>query len=241
MKKLLKKSLKHLAKDNIFSLPRKILKKPISIMIEYGLGSIVEFEGERRSKDLEKINKVNEETQMLMTNDEAYKIIMATRNSKKVPGDIAEVGVYKGGTAKLICEEKGEKSLHLFDTFEGLPEIKDIDKSKHRKGQYPSNYYEVKKYLKNYPKVNFYQGIFPSTADQVKDKKFSFVHLDVDIYESTLEALKFFFPRMSKGGVIISHDYVMAPGVRKAFDEFFEKKAEPVLDISQSQCLVVKT
>ena len=45
----------------------------------------------------------------------------------RVPGDYAEVGVYKGATAKLMCEAKGEKHIHLFDTFEGLPNADTID------------------------------------------------------------------------------------------------------------------
>lgn len=46
---------------------------------------------------------------------------------------------------------------------------------------------------------------------------------------------------MTKGGVIISHDYPSAAGVKKAFDEFFKDKPEPIIQISGSQCLVVKT
>jgi hypothetical protein len=74
----------------------------------------------------------------------------------------------------------------------------------------------------------------------VKDKVFSLVNLDVDCYESTKKSLEFFYPRMSRGGIIISHDYITAPGVKKAFDDFFEGKTEPVLETAGSQCLVVK-
>jgi hypothetical protein len=45
---------------------------------------------------------------------------------------------------------------------------------------------------------------------------------------------------MTPGGIILSHDYVTAPGVKKAFDDFFEDKKEPVLETAGSQCLVVK-
>ncbi len=45
---------------------------------------------------------------------------------------------------------------------------------------------------------------------------------------------------MSRGGIIISHDYITAPGVKKAFDDFFDGKIEPVLETAGSQCLVVK-
>ena len=59
--------------------------------------------------------------------------------------------------------------------------------------------------------------------------------------ESTIEALKFFYPRMSPGGVILCHDYLSAAGVDKAYAEFFADKVEPVIELSGYQCLVVKT
>ena len=69
---------------------------------------------------------------------------------------------------------------------------------------------------------------------------FSFVHMDVDLYESTKSCLDFFYPRMSRGGVIISHDYLGSIGVKTAFDEYFKDKPEPVLEVTDSQCLIVK-
>jgi O-methyltransferase len=98
----------------------------------------------------------------------------------------------------------------------------------------------VKNYLKDYQDVYFYKGLFPSTATAVEDKRFSFVHLDVDTYESTRSCLRFFYPRMNRGGIILSHDYISAAGVRKAFDEFFNHKVEPIIEMSGTQCLVVK-
>ena len=132
------------------------------------------------------------------------------------------------------------EKLHLFDTFEGLPEIAKEDENRYTKGEFSASVEEVKRKLSDYQNVFIYKGLFPSTAGPVKNKKFSFVNLDVDIYESTLNCLKFFYPRMSKGGVIISHDYLQAKGVRKAFDDFFKNKPEPVIELSGSQCLVIK-
>ena len=66
--------------------------------------------------------------------------------------------------------------------------------------------------------------------------------MDGDIYESTLEGLRFFYPRMNKGGIILSHDYCSLgfPGVKRAFDEFMSDKPEPVIELWDSQALVVK-
>jgi len=46
---------------------------------------------------------------------------------------------------------------------------------------------------------------------------------------------------MNKGGVIISHDYFGSPVVKKAFDDFFKDKPEPIIEMSGTQCLIVKT
>ena len=73
------------------------------------------------------LKKIRAETELLLEDIEAYYIYMAVKRTQKVPGDIAEVGVYKGGSAKMICSAKGDKHLHLFDTFEGLPKVEDID------------------------------------------------------------------------------------------------------------------
>ena len=192
-----------------------------------------------RTKVLGLIRKIRAESDMLQADYEAFQIYMAVKRTRKVPGDVAEVGVYRGGTAKLICEVRGDVSLHLFDTFEGIPEVGKLD-STVKKGQYAAGLEGVKQYLKDCPNTYFYQGWFPATAGPVKNKKFSFVHLDVDTYKSTLDSLKFFYPRMSKGGVIISHDYVWFEGVRKAVDEFFADKPDPVFELAGSQCFIVR-
>ena len=51
-----------------------------------------------------------------------FLIYSLAKAQSKRPGDFAEVGVYQGGSARVICEAKGSKRLRLFDTFSGLPE-----------------------------------------------------------------------------------------------------------------------
>jgi hypothetical protein len=88
--------------------------------------------------------------------------------------------------------------------------------------------------------VEFHKGLFPLTAEAVADKLFRFVHLDMDLYEGTLAALQFFYPRLSTGGVLISHDYSLAKGVKAAFTEFFVNKPEPVIELTGDQCMIVR-
>lgn len=222
MKKLVKKLIRWSVNTKILSLPRGIFGRIVLYAIQSKGGRIVSYSEPKGSKAIDLIDKIREERLLLQGSDEAYQIFMAVERTEKIKGDLAEVGVYKGGSAKLICEAKGDRPLHLFDIFEEIPKE------------------DVGNYLKEYKNVYFYQGLFPTTAEPIKNNKFSFVHFDVDTYESTLSCLEFFHPRMNRGGIIISHDYICYAGVRKAFDGFFEDKTEPVIEMSGSQCLVVK-
>ncbi|HVN73685.1 MAG TPA: TylF/MycF/NovP-related O-methyltransferase [Methanoregula sp.] len=204
-------------------------------------GRLSHYGCDDRKEFAKSLKKIRSETELLLEDIEAWHIYMAVKRTEKVPGDIAEVGVYRGGSAKIICSAKGARPLHLFDTFEGLPKVDEIDMVwPFYEGKFAASFESVKEYLGNEQNVHFYKGIFPSTSGPVQDRKFSLVNFDVDCYESTKQCLEFFYNRMNPGGILLSHDYITAPGVKKAFDDFFEGKPEPVLETAGSQCLVVK-
>ena len=173
--------------------------------------------------------------------EDCVRIIEAIENVALIPGDLVEIGVAEGGSAAVICEAKKEKTVHLFDTFAGLPELGEEDKgSAFSKGQYFAEYLRVKKFFKQYSNVYVYKGLFPKSGKSIENNKFSFVHLDVDIYKSTYESLEFLWPRMTTGGILISHDYQTEPGVKKAFDDYF-KGSVAVETPGLSQCLMIKS
>jgi len=194
-----------------------------------------------RSSNISVIVRSMADTGMLLNGCEAYQIIELVKATGKIPGVLAEVGVFRGGSARLICEAKGNRDLHLFDTWEGLPDPTEADSgSVFRSREFPASMEATSKYLNGYTGVHFYRGLFPATADPIRDLKFSFVHLDVDLHVATASALEFFYPRMSKGGVIMSHDYY-SPGVRTAVDEFYRDKPEIVLQQpAGAHCVIVK-
>lgn len=203
-------------------------------------GHAIFYHALHRQSAFKLVRKVKKERQTLVMVNEGYQLYSAVKDVEKIRGDIAEVGVYKGGTAKIISKAKGKKHLHLFDTFEGLPDPTKKDSIIFRRGMMLVSFEDVKKYLHNETNIHFYKGIFPASAKGLEQYKFSFVHLDVDLYESTLSCLRWFYPRMNKGGVLISHDYSSLQGVHKAFIEFFKDKPEPFIELAGSQCLVVK-
>jgi O-methyltransferase len=202
---------------------------------------IVNFNDPDSKKINAEINEIRKETALSMSNTAAQELFMTVKATGKIEGEIAEVGVFRGGSAKVICEGKEDRALHLFDTFKGLPRPGIFDNPDAAKeGSFNSDMNRVKEYLAEFPNVQIYEGLFPDTAGPVKNTKFSLVHLDVGLYKTTFDCLSFFYPRMNRGGVIISHDYIYRSGVKKAFDEFFLEKPEILLGLPSYQCIMIK-
>ena len=157
-------------------------------------------------------------------------------------GDAAEVGVFKGGTAYLISSTLPKKDVHLFDTFEGMPETVP-EKDWHKKGDFSNtSLQEVTNYLSKFKNAKLYPGYFPATAGPIEQKKFCFVHIDVDIYQSVIDCCEFFYPRLVTGGVLIFDDYGFptCPGAKAAVDEFFKSKKEAVIYFNTGQAMIYK-
>ncbi|NPA92960.1 MAG: macrocin-O-methyltransferase [Chloroflexi bacterium] len=184
------------------------------------------------------IKRVCKESDLRLTTAEAFALYAVARAQREVPGAYVEVGVYRGGSSKLIAEAKGpEKTLHLFDTFEGLPEATETDQGFFRKGMFAAPLEEVQQYLAAYPHLEYHVGWFPETAGPVEDEQFAFVFLDVDLYQSTRDGIAFFYPRLSPGGVLLTHDYQF-PGVRRAFEE--AGLVPKVFELANAMAMVIK-
>ena len=195
---------------------------------------------------LDLFKQIYTEGKVLLSIREMYNIYSLLKEVLTVEGDIAEVGVYKGGSARMICAVKGNKPLHLFDTFEGMPEVNQAY-DQYRKGDFGDTSLDaVKQYLdlSGAENVNYYKGIFPESAkgQEARLGLFAFVNLDVDLYQSTLQGLEFFYPRMRKGAILVSHDYnaLSCPGVKQAFAEFFNDKPEKIIEVWDTQCFFIK-
>lgn len=141
---------------------------------------------------------------------------------------IAEGGVFQGDFAKDINRCFPNNMLYLFDTFEGFDK-RDTEKE-HERGfsifeKNHLNITSVEEVLKKMPfpeKVNIRKGYFPVTTTGLEDKKFIFVNLDFDLYNPTLDGLRFFYPRLVNDGVILIHDYYNPgyAGIKSAIDDF---------------------
>nr|WP_321450268.1 TylF/MycF/NovP-related O-methyltransferase [uncultured Carboxylicivirga sp.] len=166
---------------------------------------------------------------------------------KNIEGNLAELGVYKGETAKLIHHMMPERKLFLFDSFCGLPKQvirEDCDGTVRPQTVKFDNTTpeEVIKFIDGNSQVEIKEGIFPETTKGLESEIFAFVHIDADLYQSTIDALTFFYPRLSPQGCIIIHDYNHNwEGVKKAVDEFEQTIPEcfsPIGDMYGSTILI---
>jgi len=157
-----------------------------------------------------------------------------------LPGDLAECGVFRGHTlipvGLYLAQNKIDKRVYGFDSFEGFG---DVDRGGATEDEFIKEYGDlddtsfdlvqgmVDRFdLNNH--VSLIRGYFDRTLQTVSTKRFCFVHLDVDLYESYITCLQFFYERMVPGGVILLDEYNDPPwpGCNRAVDEFLRGKPE---------------
>lgn len=168
--------------------------------------------------------------------------------SLNIPGAFAELGVYKGETARMFHAMDSSREIFLFDTFDGFNEA-DLKQEDSKDGKYSIHNFSdtslalVKKLFVHTNSVHFLPGYFPDTTAGLKELPYAFVHLDADLYLPTSKALEYFYPRLSPGGVIIIHDYNHTwKGVTRAVDEFAKSIPEQLIPIAdwQGSIMLVK-
>lgn len=164
------------------------------------------------------------------------KIVYYVTQTCNLDGQMAEVGVFRGGSAKIISKSCTHKLLHLFDTFTGHP-FDDVFHNGFKKGVFNCFINETKVFLQDC-KVEYHVGIFPNTTKNL-NCKFSFVHLDGDLYQTTMSAIEYFYPRLVNNGIMVFDDYdnSCCPGVKKAIHTYFYN---PILTNGDDQAAIIR-
>jgi O-methyltransferase len=195
--------------------------------------------------------------------DKNFNLFQLAQRVREFPGDTAECGVYRGKTSFLICavnQQKPSYRHHVFDSFQGLsqPGPEDLafgvnnnlmgvtkdDIEPWEPHDWQAGLDVVKNNLRAFDFVEYYPGWIPERFSDVgADVRFSFVHIDVDLYQPAYDSLVFFYERVVPGGILICDDYGYAnsPGVRKAFNEFIVDKPERrVTHLTTGQGFIIK-
>ena len=138
------------------------------------------------------------------------------RRLEKIPGAAAELGVYRGFFAKCINQLMPHRKLYLFDSFEGFSE--EACASDSFQAAHKNTAVENVLSIMPYPEmVTVKPGFFPGSLGGLEER-FCLVSLDVDFYQTTLDGLRYFWPRLEKGGYLMLHDWGSRslPGVAEA-------------------------
>lgn len=162
----------------------------------------------------------------------------------EVPGDFAEIGVYKGNTAAILAQaaRSSGRRLVLFDTFSGFDDADRTNADRPSRAFTDTSLDEVKSFV-GLDAVEYVVGRFPDSLAKVKlAEHFAIVHLDCDLYQPTLAGIAHFYPRLSPGGLLIIHDYSSGrwSGCARAIDAFLKDKPErPVLMPDKSGTAII--
>ncbi len=170
--------------------------------------------------------------------------------ANKVPGDVVDVGCNAGDSTivmqRIITAMAPEKRVHAYDSFEGLPDLKESDS---KDGVYGKGYMAagLELFTQKFEALKLkmphtHKGWFEATIPSELPDRISFALIDGDLYESTRHVLPHVYERMSPGAIgliAVYYDETIfprkgvsggyrSPGVKRAVDEFFRDKPEKV-------------
>jgi hypothetical protein len=138
-------------------------------------------------------------------------------------GFVCELGVYRGQSLNEVARWCSPTKVYGFDTFTGLPEF-------WRDG-FPEGAFDVSSEELNFEKnCVLYKGLFDQTLPvflQDVTEMARLIHVDCDLYSSTISALRVLAPRIRVGTVLVFDEYFNYPGWQnhehKAFLEFLNE------------------
>lgn len=183
-----------------------------------------------------------------MNTDRRWMLYQLMRLVENVPGDTVECGVYYGAASYLMLEMNSRSKMrdrlhHIFDSFEGLSPPGAADGDHWHSGALSVGEQIVEKNLETYSGAfKCYRGWIPDRFPEIGNRAFSFVHVDVDLLQPTSDSIKFFYPRLSPGGILLCDDYgfTTCPGATSSCDEFLADKPEKMIALSAGGGFLIK-
>jgi O-methyltransferase len=172
----------------------------------------------------------------------------AAFHAKQLTGDFVECGVNRGFYSMSNMTYIDFKSLknrkyYLFDTFCGLdPEFCTKEEYLRTKDIYQNCYQFVVDSFKKFPNVVIVKGPVPKTLSQVDIKKVAYLSIDMNCAFPEVEALKYFWPKLEPGGIVVLDDYGWpgAENQKKAADDFASSVGVRVLSLPTGQGMLIK-
>lgn len=176
---------------------------------------------------------------------------------KDINGDYVECGVWRGGMSAAISEIlPSNRRLHLFDSFEGLPDAKEIDGNdalKWQKDVSSPNYYNncaaerefaIKAMnIAKHTNYKIYEGWFDQTLKDFSGEQIGILRLDGDWYDSIMVCLQHLFPKVVNGGIVLLDDYYSWDGCAKAVHDYLSISKSPsrIYQYNNQVAYIIKT
>jgi O-methyltransferase len=180
--------------------------------------------------------------------DRRFTYVQHAKLARSLHGHTAECGVFTGVTSFIFCQALagtyGPDEHHwAIDSFQGVSRPVQADGTGWQAGVLTSPIEVARARLAPFPVVRMLPGWIPDVLRELPDVRYRLVHIDVDLYEPTRDALAYFYPRMVPGGVLLFDDYGFqsCPGARLATDEFFSDKPEPIVELATGQAVVLRS
>ena len=186
----------------------------------------------------------------LLDYDRLYTLWQAVRNVAALDSAIIEVGVFRGGSTRLLAEAqnhfKKPGKIYACDTFSGHPRVDPEMDARHEVAGFGGDIKleDVISYLKIHPDVEIVVGDIMRTAGTISDQKLAMLHLDVDTYNATKFCLEEFGSRLEPEGIIIVDDYGFetCPGAKLAADQFVAaNKRMSLMHLLTGQAILFQT
>lgn len=173
-------------------------------------------------------------------------------------GNVAECGCWRGHSSYIIATILARYNFagrfDIFDSFEGgLSDKDEQDKNvrislsaeeiEREKQIFASAEADLHRALSDFDFYQLHKGWIPDRFNEVENQEFVFVHIDVDLYQPTLDSLEFFYPRLKSGGIIVVDDfgYTQFPGAKKSVEEFLARNPHSMfLAGFTGGCFIVK-
>ena len=174
--------------------------------------------------------------------------LWAAFHAKQLEGDFVECGVNRGFLSMSIMtyldfNSMPDRQFFLFDTYSGLvPEMVTDEDSAAYRNDYEECYEFVRSSFADFPNVNIVRGPVPDTLPSANISKVAYLSIDMNCTQPEIDALEFFWPLMTNGGVIVLDDYGF-PGheAQKAgADRVAESVGVKVLTLPTGQGLLIK-
>ncbi|HYH41190.1 MAG TPA: TylF/MycF/NovP-related O-methyltransferase [Burkholderiales bacterium] len=177
-----------------------------------------------------------------------------------IPGGRVECGAYRGATALLLCNVWRSRDsgymgdgFYLIDSFSGTSEstphdliaVRDARGDTRMAPFFPPRKTDVtsemvRGFFTGFPDARVCEGWIPQVFEQLPEQPWAFVHLDLTLYEATLAALRYFYPRLASRGVLVCDGSPFCPGAQKAMEDFCRETDIAYATLGHRETVLIK-